>query len=110
MFVVRLSLGGERESLLRVADLPRHVIPVDLLLLQEHVQAPLVLRQWMARDLVDEPLQSLPSLLDERVLEESVIAAEGELSLPRLARKCGHHNLERTRDHAFSVKMRCNSS
>ncbi len=103
----------------RVPDLPGHVVPVDVRLLQEHVQAPLVLRQRVAGDpakegskgegsdargkispfdvsLVDEPLQAGPPLLDEPLLVDAVVVPEGQLALQGLARQRGDHDLRRT--------------
>lgn len=54
------GVPGAREAAarLRVAYLAGHVVAVDVGLLQEHVQAALVLRQRVAGDLVDEHLQA----------------------------------------------------
>lgn len=82
------------ESLLRVPDLTGHVVPVDMRLLQEHMQAPLVLSQRVTGDLIDKSLQSLASLLDERVLEKSVVATERKLPLPRFAGQCWNDDLK----------------
>lgn len=48
----------------------------------------------MAGDLVDETLQALASLLDKRVLEQAVVAAERELALPSFAGKRRNDNLK----------------
>jgi len=57
------------------------------------VQALLVLRQRVSRDLVDEHLEALPARLDEFVLVDAVVGAEGQLHLEGLAREGGNHNL-----------------
>lgn len=80
-------------SVLCVPDLAGHVVLIDDVLLQEHVQATLVLRQRMSSYLVDERLQALSSLLNEVLIEESFISAEGHLSFPGLAWQRRHHNL-----------------
>lgn len=79
---------------LRVPDLAGHVVPVNVLLLQEHVQTPLVLRQRVAGDFIDESLQAFASLLDKRLLEQTIVATERKLTLPRLAGQCRDNDLQ----------------
>ena len=79
---------------LSVPDLPRDVVPVYVWLLQEHVEASLVLGQGMSGDLVDEGLQTGPPLLDEALLVDAVVAAKGKLALKGLAGKRRNNDLE----------------
>ena len=59
-----------------VPYLSRDVVLVDDGLLQEHVEASLVLRQRMAGHFVDKAFQSLSSLFDELLLEYPVILGD----------------------------------
>ncbi len=43
--------------------------------LEEHVEAALVLRERMTGDFVQELLEPLPTLLDETVLEQTLVAS-----------------------------------
>lgn len=78
---------------LGVSNLSRHIVAIDVRLLQEHVKATLILRQRMAGDLVDETLQPVPAVLDEVLIEEAVVAAERHLAFPRFAGQRRYDNL-----------------
>lgn len=79
------ACSGSSLACLCVADLAGHVVLIDDILLQKHVQAALVLRQRMSGYLVDERLQPLAPLLDETLVKDALIAAEGHLSFPGLS-------------------------
>ena len=57
------------------------------------MQALLILRQRVAGHLVDELLQAALPLLDELLLEDALIGAEGQLATPALAWQRRHDDL-----------------
>lgn len=89
----RSSLPHSRAWDLGVSNLSRHIVAIDVRLLQEHVKATLILRQRMAGDLVDETLQPVPAVLDEVLIEEAVVAAKRHLAFPRFAGQRRYDNL-----------------
>jgi len=78
---------------LGVADLARHVVPVDDLLLDEHVQTLLVLGQRVPGDLVYKRLEPLAPRLNKIALVNAIVGAEGKLHLEGLPGKRWHHDL-----------------
>merc|ERR550539_2039019 len=62
-----------------VPDLARHVIPVDVRLLEKHVETPFILRKGVAGDFVDEGLKSCPAFLDKALLVNAVVQSKGHL-------------------------------
>ena len=93
---------------LGISDLARHIVPVNVGLLEEHVQTSLVLSQRMAGNsskekqvrsvgarrspglnrtdsLVNESLQARASVLDKVLLKYAVVTPEGKLSFHCLA-------------------------
>merc|ERR1712071_264868 len=83
---------GECQGL-SVPDLARHVVTVQVRVLEEHMETPLVLCQRMTCYLVHESLQTRTSLLNEILLVNAVITTEWHLSLESLAWQSWHYYL-----------------
>ena len=54
----------------------RHIVSVNNSLLQEHMQAPLVLGQGMTSNLIYERFQPLLPILNKILLEQAIVASK----------------------------------